>query len=129
MGIIGFLGLVCILWALYILVKNSHESIGQQKQIIEELRLLRSLGEKLNPQDSQPAQLIQIDDRNSKVIDAELLDINCADIQALQSLPGVGKVLAQKIIDGRPYERKESLLKVPGISQDLLAQLAKKIRL
>lgn len=127
MGFFVFLGLVCILWVLYILVKNTNESIGQQKQIIEELRLLRRLGEKLSLEDSKPAQIIQVEDKSKTVPEPELLDINQADIQALQKLPGVGKVLAQKIIDGRPYETIDSLLKVSGISQELLSKLEKSI--
>ncbi|WP_197479828.1 helix-hairpin-helix domain-containing protein, partial [Oleiphilus sp. HI0132] len=59
----------------------------------------------------------------------QLIDINQDDIVVLQTLPGVGKVLAQKIIDGRPYESMDALLKVQGISQDLLAKLQVSIKL
>lgn len=39
-----------------------------------------------------------------------LIDINSADIDELDSLPGIGKVTAQKIIDNRPYQSIDDLL-------------------
>ena len=39
-----------------------------------------------------------------------LLDINSATKQELTALPGIGDVYSQKIIDGRPYARKDQLV-------------------
>ena len=51
--------------------------------------------------------------------DAELIDINIADADALQTLPGIGKVKAQAIVDYRDahgnFEDTEDLMKVKGI--------------
>ena len=48
-----------------------------------------------------------------------LVDVNHASSQELQSLPGIGPVLAQRILDWRkqngPYKRLEDLLLVRGI--------------
>jgi len=53
--------------------------------------------------------------------------VNTADVIALQVLPGVGPVLAQRIIDHRtefgPYTVIEDLLDVPGIGEAKLAAL------
>jgi competence protein ComEA len=41
---------------------------------------------------------------------AALLDINSASKAELTGLPGVGDAYSQKIIDGRPYARKDQLV-------------------
>ena len=41
---------------------------------------------------------------------AALLDINTATKAELTALPGIGDAYSQKIIDGRPYARKDQLL-------------------
>jgi DNA uptake protein ComE-like DNA-binding protein len=41
---------------------------------------------------------------------AALLDINSATKPQLVALVGIGDVYAQKIIDGRPYARKDQLV-------------------
>jgi competence protein ComEA len=56
-----------------------------------------------------------------------LIPINQADVSALEGLPGVGPVLAERIVahreDHGPFEVIEDLLDVPGIGEAKLASM------
>jgi competence protein ComEA len=56
------------------------------------------------------------------------LDLNGADAAALEELPGIGPVTAQKIIDHRDrigrFQRVEQLLDIRGIGEATLAELS-----
>ena len=45
------------------------------------------------------------------------VNINTASKEQLEGLPGVGPKKAQAIIDGRPYQKTEDIMKVKGIKQ------------
>ncbi|WP_201292819.1 ComEA family DNA-binding protein, partial [Cellulomonas citrea] len=60
--------------------------------------------------------------------DGALVDVNTATPAQLDELPGVGPVLAQRIVDGRPYRTVEDLDGVEGIGPSLLDKLRSKVR-
>ncbi|MGQ0630711.1 MAG: helix-hairpin-helix domain-containing protein [Sporichthyaceae bacterium] len=61
-----------------------------------------------------------------------LVDLNAADLAALDTLPGVGPVLAQRILDFRgrngQFTAVEELQEVPGIGPAIFASLRPKVR-
>jgi competence protein ComEA len=60
------------------------------------------------------------------------VDLNSADAAALDTLPGVGPVLAQRILDWRAehgrFSSVDELGEVSGIGDKLLAQISSKVR-
>ncbi len=55
--------------------------------------------------------------------EGQKLDINSASAAELQTLPKIGKALAQRIIDRRPYNSVDELRRVPGIGVKILERL------
>jgi len=66
----------------------------------------------------RPVHAVQTD-----LYDFVLVDLNTADRERLMSLPGVGEILADRIIAARPYQSVDDLLKVSGIGEVTLEQL------
>ena len=55
------------------------------------------------------------------------IDLNSATAEELKSVPGIGEVMAQRIVDFReqhgPFSRVDDLLKVKGIGEKSLEKL------
>ena len=53
----------------------------------------------------------------------QAIDPNTATVDEMMLLPGVGEVLAERIVEGRPYKTVEDLRRVPGIGAKTFAEL------
>jgi beta-lactamase superfamily II metal-dependent hydrolase len=51
------------------------------------------------------------------------ININTATAEELRTVPGIGRVLAERIIAGRPYARVDDLGRVEGIGKKRLAEI------
>jgi len=54
----------------------------------------------------------------------EPLDLNRASLRGLVQLPGVGRALARRIIEARPFSSVEDLRRVEGIGETLIGKIA-----
>jgi DNA uptake protein ComE-like DNA-binding protein len=58
---------------------------------------------------------------STKEMPKEKIDINSASAEELQKLPGIGEALSKKIVENRPYKRKDELVQkkvIPGPTYD-----------
>ena len=53
----------------------------------------------------------------------EPIDPNTATVDQIMLLPGVGEVLAERIVEGRPYKSVDELRRVPGVGEKVFAQI------
>ena len=51
------------------------------------------------------------------------VDLNTATASELQSVSGIGPILATEIIKGRPYKKVDDLLRISGVGQKLLEKI------
>jgi competence protein ComEA len=58
-----------------------------------------------------------------KLARGQRININSASKEDLQALPGIGPSKAQAVIDGRPYDKPEDIMKVKGIKQKTFDKL------
>ena len=56
-------------------------------------------------------------------LEAKRIDINTASRAQLETLPGIGPAVAQRIIEGRPYYNSKGLLNIKGIDAQRLKDI------
>lgn len=57
----------------------------------------------------------------------ERINPNSAEAETLQLLPGIGASLAQRIVEGRPYQTADQLLNVPGLGAATLNRIRSRL--
>lgn len=57
------------------------------------------------------------------------LDINTSPVEDLARLPGIGRQLARRIVENRPYQSVDELIRVKGIGENTLAEIKALVRM
>ena len=107
-----FIMSVLIIWLLWTIHQDLEESNERQ---IELKRFLSKLSAQLDKQGSAVA--------------TDPVAINSATKNQLRSLPKIGNVVAQRVIDARPFDSIDDLAKVEGISAAMFEELRSKVSL
>ena len=82
------------------------------------------IAELRSKQRSEDRELQEVRDQVTKAKSPQgLVNLNTASEKELQSIKGIGPVLAERIIAGRPYRTVDDLLKVKGISPKKLENI------
>lgn len=75
----------------------------------------------------RPAQVLRDGEQlfiPTHATDTPLVSLNSASVAQLETLPGVGPVMAERIIAARPFHRVEDLRQVSGVGEKTFARLA-----
>ncbi len=84
---------------------------------------LKALGATVLRTDEHGRILVRTDGRECQVFLGPPVDLNAASLEEIQALPGIGPVLARRIVAGRPFCSIDELAKVPGIGPGTLRKL------
>jgi competence protein ComEA len=60
---------------------------------------------------------------SAKLAPGQRININTASKEDIELLPGIGPAKAQAVIDGRPYQQPEDIMKVKGIKQGIFNKI------
>jgi competence protein ComEA len=92
----------------------------EEHQMLRLIALLVALAfavTSVSPVLAQPKEPVAKSDKAAAPAKKEPLDINSASEDQLKALPGIGDAYSKKIVEGRPYKRKDELVQKKIVPQ------------
>ena len=145
-GFLVFVLLVAAVWLLWTISRNTTDALDKQTalqyeivalekrldELLNHLKTSRSTANDMPDVVSVPVEVPLSPSVSAVEVEPELplapVDLNQAELKDLTSLPRVGRALAQRIQELRPYSSVDDLLKVQGISVELLEELRPRVK-
>ncbi|MFQ3324273.1 MAG: DNA uptake protein ComE-like DNA-binding protein [Pseudomonadales bacterium] len=114
--------LIAVVWLLWNIQQNLEEANDRQRNVADNLSKLLTKLDQAGPttSTSSTSKTIKAEPSNSPLVKVGL---NTASKGVLRKLPKVGAVVAERIIEARPFERIDQLKDVEGITESLYLSL------
>jgi DNA uptake protein ComE-like DNA-binding protein len=112
--------LIAVVWLLWNIQQHLEEANDRQRNVADNLSELLTKLDQSGPTTSTSNITNKAEPSNSPPVK---VDLNSASKGVLRKLPKVGAVVAERIIEARPFERIEQLKQVDGITENLYLSL------
>ena len=126
--VILFAGLITTYFKDIIHSQHANTLTHEDSLVLDKFSFAADVYKELSPVDDSCKVNVPV---SEQLADGGLININNAGVEELQTLPGIGPVLAERIVEYRkkfgPYEAPDSLINVRGIGEVKLKGILSKI--
>jgi DNA uptake protein ComE-like DNA-binding protein len=119
---ITILLLIVVVWILWNIQQSLEEGNDRQRNVANNLSKLLTKLNQAEP-NSSTSNTTKAAKAPPNIQSAAKVGLNSASKAVLRKLPKVGAVVAERIIEARPFERIEQLKEVNGMTENLYLSL------
>jgi competence protein ComEA len=114
--------LTAVVWILWNIQQSLEEANDRQRNVANNLSKLLTKLNQAEP-NSSASKTTKATKAPANIQSAVKVGLNSASKGVLRKLPKVGAVVAERIIEARPFERIEQLKEVDGMTENLYLSL------
>jgi DNA uptake protein ComE-like DNA-binding protein len=120
--------LIAVVWILWNIQQSLEEANDRQRNVANNLSKLLTTLNQAEPNRST-SDITKTSKAPPNIQSAAKVGLNSASKGVLRKLPKVGAVVAERIIEARPFLRIEQLKEVDGMTENLYLSLANLVSL